>query len=44
MSMGVIGTDIEEALRMNASCVAVQCFIGSASEICFPAQSFLLYQ
>ena len=33
MSMGVIGTDIEEALRMNASCMAVQCFIGSASEI-----------
>ena len=31
--MGVIGTDIEEALRMNASCMAVQCFIGSASEI-----------
>lgn len=33
MSMGVIGTDIEEALRMNASCMAVQCFIGSAAEI-----------
>ena len=27
MSMGVIGTDIEEALRMNASCMAVQCFL-----------------
>ena len=33
MSMGVVGVDIEEALRMNAACMAVQCFIGSAGEI-----------
>ncbi len=33
MSMGVVGSDIEDALRMNASCMAVQCFIGSAGEI-----------
>lgn len=33
MSRGVAGVEIEEALRMNASCMAVQCFIGSANEI-----------
>ncbi|MEG1159421.1 MAG: 3-hydroxy-5-phosphonooxypentane-2,4-dione thiolase [Acidaminococcaceae bacterium] len=33
MSHGVVGVDIEEALRLNASCMAVQCFVGADGEI-----------
>ncbi len=32
MSNGVIGVDIEDAIRINASCLAVQTFIGSENE------------
>ncbi|MEG0961571.1 MAG: 3-hydroxy-5-phosphonooxypentane-2,4-dione thiolase [Lachnospiraceae bacterium] len=32
MSFEVIGVDIEEAVRMNASCMAVQTFIGAPGE------------
>ncbi|MBF8982792.1 3-hydroxy-5-phosphonooxypentane-2,4-dione thiolase [Lutibacter sp. B2] len=32
MSHEVIGVDIEEAIRMNASCMAIQTFIGSPGE------------
>lgn len=32
MSHEVIGVDIEDAIRMNASCVAVQSFIGASGE------------
>ena len=33
MSEGILAVDIEEAIRMNASCMAVQCFIGAGGEI-----------
>ena len=33
MSFGTAGVDIEDAIRMNASCMAVQCFIGSDGEL-----------
>ena len=33
MSLGVPAIDIEEAIRLNASCLAVQCFIGSEGEL-----------
>ncbi len=33
MSFGTVGVDIEDAIRMNASCMAVQCFVGSEGEI-----------
>lgn len=33
MSMGVVGVNIEDAIRMNASCMATQVFIGSANEV-----------
>lgn len=33
MSLGVIGVDVEDAIRMNASCMATQVFIGSANEV-----------
>lgn len=32
MSQEVIGVDVEDAIRMNASCMAIQVFIGSAGE------------
>lgn len=32
MSHEVIGVDIEDAIRLNASCMAIQTFIGSAGE------------
>lgn len=32
MSHEVIGVDVEDAIRMNASCMAVQTFIGSAGQ------------
>ena len=32
MSQEVIGVDVEDAIRMNASCMAIQTFIGSAGE------------
>ena len=33
MSFGNVGVEIEDAIRMNASCMAVQCFVGSAGEL-----------
>lgn len=33
MSFGTVAVDIEDAIRMNASCMAVQCFLGSAGEL-----------
>lgn len=33
MSLGTVGVDIAEAIRMNASCMAVQCFLGSENEV-----------
>ena len=33
MSFGTTNVDIEDAIRMNASCLAVQCFIGSDGEM-----------
>lgn len=33
MSHGIIGVNIEDAIRMNASCMAVQCFVGADGEI-----------
>ena len=33
MSLGVIGVDVEDAIRMNASCMATQVFIGSKNEV-----------
>jgi len=33
MSEGILAVDIEEAIRMNASCMAVQGFIGASGEI-----------
>lgn len=33
MSHGVIGVGIEDAIRMNASCMAVQCFVGADGEL-----------
>ena len=33
MSFGTCAVDIEDALRMNASCMAVQCFVGSQGEL-----------
>jgi len=33
MSEGVLGVDIEDAIRMNADCMAVQCFVGASGEI-----------
>ena len=33
MSFGTAGVDIEDAIRMNASCMAVQCFVGSDGEL-----------
>ena len=33
MSLGVPAVDIEDAIRINASCMAVQCFIGSEGEL-----------
>ena len=33
MSFGTAGVDIEDAIRMNASCLAVQCFVGAAGEL-----------
>ncbi len=32
MSAGLAGVDIEDAIRLNASCLAVQCFIGAPHE------------
>lgn len=32
MSFEVVGVDIEDAIRMNASCMAIQTFIGAAGE------------
>lgn len=33
MSHGVIGVNIEDAIRMNAACMAIQCFVGADGEI-----------
>lgn len=33
MSMGRAAVDIEDAIRMNASCMAVQCFVGAEGEL-----------
>ena len=33
MSFGTAAVDIEDAIRMNASCMAVQCFVGSEGEL-----------
>lgn len=33
MSFGNVGVEIEDVIRMNASCMAVQCFVGSAGEL-----------
>lgn len=33
MSFGSASVDIEDAIRMNASCMAVQCFVGAAGEL-----------
>ncbi len=33
MSQGIVDVDINEAIRMNASCMAVQCFVGATGEI-----------
>lgn len=33
MSLGVCGVNVEDAIRMNASCMAIQVFIGSANEV-----------
>lgn len=33
MSFGTAAVDIEDAIRMNASCMAVQCFVGADGEL-----------
>ena len=33
MSLGVVGVDVEDAVRMNASAMAIQCFVGSENEV-----------
>ncbi len=33
MSYGVLGVNIEDAIRLNADCMAVQCFVGAEGEL-----------
>lgn len=33
MSEGILGVSIEDAIRMNADCMAVQCFVGASGEV-----------
>ena len=33
MSFGNVGVEIEDAIRMNASCMAVQCFVGTGIKL-----------
>jgi putative autoinducer-2 (AI-2) aldolase len=33
MSQGIVGVDMEDALRMNADAMAIQCFVGASGEI-----------
>jgi len=33
MSQGIVGVDMEDAIRMNADAMAIQCFVGESGEI-----------